>query len=90
VTTWLIIADDARFAGLLELAAALPAPVRAVVVGPRELAEQVAGWVASVSWYDTASVPAAGLADAVSTALAADPGWCWPAWVATHGCWPEP
>lgn len=74
MTTWLIVADDAKVAGLLELAAALPAPLSAVVAGPRGLAEQVAGWVDAVVWYDTSSVPAAGIASAVAAAVAADPG----------------
>lgn len=74
MTTWLIVADDAKAAGLLELADALPAPLSAVVAGPRELAEQVAGWVDAVVWYDTSSVPAAGIASTVAATVAAIPG----------------
>ncbi len=74
MTTWLIVADDAKVSGLLNLATSIPGPVAAVVAGTRELADQVAGWVPAVTWFDTSAVPAAGIASAVADLIAADPG----------------
>jgi electron transfer flavoprotein alpha subunit len=74
VTTWLIVADDAKVSGLLNLVTSIPGPVAAVVAGMRELADQVAGWVPAVTWFDTSAVPAAGIASAVADLIAADPG----------------
>ncbi|PKQ23250.1 MAG: electron transfer flavoprotein subunit alpha/FixB family protein [Actinobacteria bacterium HGW-Actinobacteria-5] len=74
MTTWLIVADDAKVSGLLDLARALPSPLAAVVAGTRELADQVAGWVPAVTWFDTSAVPASGIASAVAGVVAADPG----------------
>ena len=74
MTTWLIVADDAKVSGLLNLVTSIPGPVAAVVAGTRELADQVAGWVPAVTWFDTSAVPASGIASAVADLIAADPG----------------
>jgi electron transfer flavoprotein alpha subunit len=74
VTTWLIVADNAKVSGLLDLADGLSGPLAAVVAGSRELADQVASWVPAVTWFDTTSVPAAGVSSAVAAVVSADPG----------------
>jgi len=64
---WLVVSHDVAWRGLLEVANGLRGSVSAVVVGPRELADQVSVAVDRLDWVATTpDVPAEAWASAVA------------------------
>lgn len=77
VNTWIVVAGDPAIGTLLDTARTLGGPVSVAVVGPRAVADTVAGsGVDKVVWFgEPGSVPAEAYATAVAdTVAAATPG----------------
>lgn len=64
--TWVIAAEDAAVASLLDLAGGLDAPVRVLVVGSAPVAQTLAAAGLTVDWFDATDAPAAALATAAA------------------------
>jgi electron transfer flavoprotein alpha subunit len=75
-TTWIIVAGDPAIGALITHARGLGGQVTAAVVGPRAVAEAVAGGgVDRVIWFgEPGDVPPEAYARAVADVIAADPG----------------
>jgi electron transfer flavoprotein alpha subunit len=75
VNAWIVVSDQPTVGNLITVARSLGGPVRAVVAGPRSVAETVAnGGVDQVVWcHAPDDAPAEASAPAVADVVAADP-----------------
>ena len=76
VNTWIVVAGDPAIGTLISTARSLGGEVTAAVVGPRQVAETVAGGgVDKVIWFgEPGDVPVEAYATAVADTIAAAPG----------------